>query len=97
MNSQLQTLQQNLESAVQRTDAEGVEFWFARDLQPLLGYARWENFQTAIKRAVESCKASGHAGTDHFRDITKMVELGSGSKREVDEKRGQVFRYNIHF
>ncbi len=78
MNSQLQTLQQNLEIAVQRTDVEGVEFWFARDLQSLLGYARWENFQTAIKRAVESCEASGHAGTDHFRDVTKMVALGSG-------------------
>ena len=80
MDKQLQTLQRNLEAAVQRTDAEGIEFWFARDLQALLGYARWENFQTAIERAVESCEASGHAASDHFRGVTKMVGLGSGSR-----------------
>jgi DNA-damage-inducible protein D len=53
MDKQLHTLQHNLEAAVQRADAEGIEFWFARDLQAHLGYARWENFQTAIQRAVE--------------------------------------------
>jgi len=85
MDKQLQALQHNLESAVQRADAEGIEFWFARDLQAPLGYARWENFQTAIQRATESCEASGHAASDHFRGVTKMVELGSGSKREIDD------------
>jgi len=85
MDKQLQALQQNLEAAVQRTDAEGIEFWFARDLQTPLGYARWENFQTAIQRAMESCEASDHKASDHFRGVTKMVELGSGSKREIDD------------
>ncbi len=85
MDKQLQALQRNLEAAVQRADAEGVEFWFARDLQAPLGYARWENFQTAIQRAMESCEASGHEVSDHFRGVTKMVELGSGSKREIDD------------
>ncbi|WP_044408345.1 hypothetical protein [Thiomicrospira microaerophila] len=75
MDVQLLTLQQNLELAVQRTDSEGIEFWFARDLQPLLGYARWENFQTAIHRAMESCESSGQGASDHFRGVTKMVEL----------------------
>ncbi|MBF8272638.1 MAG: damage-inducible protein D [Magnetococcales bacterium] len=83
MDKQLQNLQHNLEAAVQRTDAEGIEFWFARDLQAPLGYARWENFQTAISRATESCEAGGHAASDHFRGVTKMVELGSGSVREI--------------
>lgn len=69
---------------MQRADAEGIEFWFARDLQVPLGYARWENCQTAIHRAMESCEASGNAISDHFRGVTKMVELGSESKREVD-------------
>jgi DNA-damage-inducible protein D len=78
-------LQQNLEAVVQRADAEGIEFWFARDLQAHLGYARWENFQTAINRAIESCEASGHEVSDHFRGVTKMVDLGSGAKREVDD------------
>ncbi len=85
MDKQLQALQQNLEAAVQRADAEGVEFWFARDLQLHLGYTRWENFQTAINRAIESCEATGHMAPDHFRGVTKMVELGSGSKREIDD------------
>lgn len=85
MDKQLQTLQQNLEQAAQRTNAEGIEFWFARDLQTQLGYARWENFQTTIQRAIESCETTGHVASDHFRGVTKMVELGSGSKREVDD------------
>ena len=85
MDKQLQTLQQNLESIVQRTDEHGVEFWFARDLQTHLGYVRWENFQTAIQRAIESCETAGHEASNHFRDVTKMVDLGSGSKRSVDD------------
>lgn len=85
MDKQLQTLQQNLEAAVQRADAEGIEFWFSRDLQAHLGYVRWENFQTAINRAMESCEATGQAASDHFRGVTKMVELGSGSQREIDD------------
>ena len=62
---------------------EQVEIWFARDLQKVLGYARWENFQIAIGRAVESCKQQNISIDDHFREVTKMVQLGSGSKREV--------------
>lgn len=62
---------------------EQVEIWFARDLQTVLGYSRWENFQTAIKRAVESCNSQGINIDDHFRDVTKMVTLGSGATREV--------------
>ena len=85
MDKQLLALQTNLEAGAQRADAEGVEFWFARDLQVPLGYARWENFQTAIQRAMQSCESSGHAVMDHFRGVTKMVELGSGSQREVDD------------
>lgn len=85
MDKQLQILHQHLEAAAQRADAEGIEFWFARDLQEQLGYVRWENFQTAIHRAMESCETTGHAVSDHFRGVTKMVELGSGSRREIDD------------
>ena len=85
MDKQLQTLQHNLEAAAQRADADGIEFWFARDLQRQLGYARWENFQTAIQRAAESCETSGHAASDHFRGVTKMIELGKGGQREIDD------------
>ena len=62
---------------------EKVEIWFARDLQKVLGYARWENFQSAINRAVDSCNTQGVNVDDHFRKVTKMVKLGSGSMRDV--------------
>ena len=64
---------------------EQVEVWFARELQTVLGYARWEKFLVAIRRAVDSCKAQGINVNDHFREVTKMVELGSGAKREVSD------------
>lgn len=64
---------------------EKVEIWTARDLQKILGYARWENFTTAIKRAAEACKSSGNNVDDHFREVTKMVELGSGSYRDIED------------
>jgi DNA-damage-inducible protein D len=85
MDKQLQALQQQLEVLAQRADAEGIEFWFARDLQIPLGYNRWENFQTAINRAIESCKSTGYSVDDHFRGVTKMVALGSGSERPIDD------------
>ena len=62
---------------------EQIEVWFARELQTILGYARWENFLVAIHRAVASCKSQQINVDDHFREVTKMVELGSGSKREI--------------
>ena len=64
---------------------EQVEIWFARDLMGELGYARWENFQTAINRAVDSCNTLGVNVNDHFREVTKMVKLGSGSEREIQD------------
>lgn len=66
-------------------DSEQVEVWFARDLQSVLGYVRWENFLVAIQRAVDSCKAQGINLNDHFREVTKMVILGSGAKREIND------------
>ena len=85
MDKQLQTLHQTLEDFAQRSDSNGIEFWFARDLQSSLGYARWESFQMAINRAIESCEATGNKASDHFRGVTKMVGLGSGSRREIDD------------
>ncbi len=64
---------------------EQVEVWFARELQAVLGYARWENFLMAIARAVESCKSQSINVDDHFREVTKMVILGSGAQREIQD------------
>ena len=68
-------------------DDEGnsIEVWYARELQQVLGYARWENFVVGIGRALESCKTLGINVDDHFREVTKMVQLGSGSQREVQD------------
>ena len=66
-------------------DETTVEYWRARDLMPLLGYTRWENFNNAIQRAMESCETSGINISDHFRDVTKMIELAKGAQREVPD------------
>ncbi len=64
---------------------EKVEIWFARELQTVLGYARWENFIVAISRATESCKTQNINIDDHFREVTKMIEIGKGGQREVED------------
>ena len=64
---------------------EQIEVWFARELQSILGYARWENFLVAIHPAMDSCKSQNISVDDHFREVTKMVGLGSGAKREVSD------------
>ncbi len=66
-------------------EAEGVEFWLARDLQILLGYVEWRKFQGVIEKAKESCKNSGHNPADHFVEAAKKVGLGSGAEREIED------------
>ncbi len=78
------TLTATFESHAQETE-EGVEFWLARDLQHLLGYSKWDNFLNVVSKAKTACELSGHEILDHFADVGKMVELGSGSRREIDE------------
>jgi DNA-damage-inducible protein D len=75
----------NLSFEVSAYEQDGVEYWLARDLQGLLGYADWRNFLNAVDKARESCKTTGEAVPDHFVDVNKMVDLGSGSKREIDD------------
>lgn len=78
-------IKEQYDLAVHNDDATNIEFWYARELMPLLGYERWENFDKAISRAMDSCKTSGIEVTDHFREVTKMVRLGSGSKRSIKD------------
>lgn len=63
----------------------GIECWSARELCSLLGYTQWRNFLKVIDKAKESCKNAGHDIKDHFADVSKMVELGSGAEREIDD------------
>ncbi len=66
-------------------EAEGVEFWFARDLQNILGYTQWRNFLAIIDKAKESCKNAGQIITDHFADVSKKVKIGSEAEREIED------------
>lgn len=81
----LQHLKTSFDALSQTIPDENVEFWFARDLMEPLGYARWENFQTAIHRAIDSCKTTGYDPDDHFRGVTKMIEIGKGGQRPTDD------------
>lgn len=76
-------LHNNFENASQ--NSEGVEFWFARDLQILLGYSQWRNFILVIEKAKVACLNAKQNILDHFAEVSKMVELGSGAKRPVDD------------
>jgi DNA-damage-inducible protein D len=78
-------MKSTLDSLVKTLPDSDVEFWFARDLQEPLGYVRWENFTTAIKRAVESCESTGVEPANHFRGVTKMVKIGSDAERQVED------------
>lgn len=66
-------------------EENGVEFWYARDLMKPLGYAEWRNFEKAIKRAMASMDAAKTPVEDHFVEVDKMVELGSGSTRAISD------------
>jgi DNA-damage-inducible protein D len=66
-------------------EQDGVEYWLARELQGLLGYTDWRNFLNAVDKAKESCKTTGEAVSDHFVDINKMIGLGKGGQRKVDD------------
>jgi DNA-damage-inducible protein D len=66
-------------------EQDGVEYWLARELQELLGYADWRNFLNAVEKARESCKTTGEEVSDHFVDVNKMIGLGKGAQRKVED------------
>lgn len=80
----IHSLTDTFEAHAQQTE-NGVEFWLARDLQHLLGYTEWRNFSAVVTKAKTACELSDHGIPDHFVEVNKMVDLGSGSKREVDD------------
>jgi len=71
--------------SLKRETTTGVEYWLARNLQELLGYVEWRNFKDAIQRAKMACESSGGIPSHHFGDITRMMALGHGATREVDD------------
>lgn len=83
--SKIYRTKEKFDSIVNQTENEFIDYWYARDLMPLLGYERWENFHKAIQRAMNSVETSDTKVSDHFREVTKMVPLGSGSERPVKD------------
>jgi DNA-damage-inducible protein D len=80
----IQSLTSSFEAHAQQTET-GTEYWLARDLQHLLGYDEWRNFTAVISKARTACEVSGNRTPDHFVDVNKMVDLGSGGQREVED------------
>jgi len=78
----IKELSQNFELVVQHT--EDIEFWFARDLQNLLGYSEWRNFVDVIDRAKIACTNAGQKSTDHFVDVNKMVDVNKLINRKIN-------------
>ncbi len=76
-------LKNDFEAHAQNHD--GIEFWFARDLQKLLLYEEWRNFFNVVEKAKVACKTSGQQIEDHFVELNKMVQLGSTATREIDD------------
>ena len=71
--------------SIKDDDGNDIEVWYARELQTVLGYARWENFVGVVARAMESCKTLGISIDDHFREVTKMITLAKGAQRDVQD------------
>jgi len=71
--------------SIKQISPYGAEYWSARDLAPLLGYNKWQNFEVAIERAMIACEQVGQILMDHFTDASKMVDVGSGAQRPIKD------------
>ena len=80
----IQNLTNVFEANAQQTEG-GVEYWLARDLQHLLGYGEWRNFNTAISKAKTACELSEHPVSDHFVDVNKTIQMPKGAEKEIPD------------
>lgn len=87
MNNKLNTPHHASFESIRQTDLDGHEYWLARELAPLLDYPQWRNFLPVLTKAREACRTSGQPVANHFADLRKMVEIGSGAQRLVDDVR----------
>ena len=85
METDLSRYNENTFEGIKHLTEEGIEFWYARDLQTVLEYTEWRNFETVINKAKEACNTSGNNMSDHFVDVNKMVPIGSRTQREIED------------
>ena len=83
--SKLIELKEKFDSIINTEEKENIEFWYARDLQIQLGYTQWRNFLDVINKAMTSCESTGIRVSDHFAKVSKMINLGKGAKRQVED------------
>lgn len=83
--SKLIELKEKFDSIINTEEKENIEFWYARDLQIQLGYTQWRNFLEVINKAMISCESAGISVSDHFAKVSKMINLGKGAKRQVED------------
>jgi DNA-damage-inducible protein D len=79
------SLKSTFDSIVQTIEDRNIEFWYARELMDLLGYAKWDKFCNVIHKSIESCKTTNIPAENHFRQVGKMVNIGSGTVREIED------------
>ena len=84
-SKRIQQIKNQFDNALQMIEDEQIEFWYARDLMKLLGYAKWENFENAISRAEDSCETSEIEVRNHFKFVTRKVDIGKGGKRPIND------------
>ena len=83
--SKLIELKEKFDSIINTEEKDNIEFWYARDLQIQLGYTQWRNFLEVINKAMISCESAGISVSDHFAKVSKMIDLGKGAKRQVED------------
>jgi len=81
----MESLKNSLDSIVQSSQGDDPEYWLARDLQTVLGYAQWRNFVEVVEKAKSTCSIAGISISNHFADVSKMVGLGSNAERPIDD------------
>ena len=81
----IQKYNEQIFEAIKHINEEAIEFWYARELAEVLAYAKWDNFKKVIDKAKIACNNSNINVPDHFADVGKMVQLGTGAKREIDD------------
>jgi len=85
MNQEMEETYNKRFEEIKHTDENGLEFWYARELQIVLDYKEWRKFENVINKAKESCENSKISAFEHFVGADKMVEIGSGAKRKQDD------------